>query len=208
MKVPNWVENSGMRDTNYFALDLELNNLNNGKTPKIIQVGVAVGSPTNPDNIKTWSWYVNPQEPISSFITQLTGITDEIVKEQSVSLQQVAEELSSLLKEYNVFCNPVTWGQGDAQELKDEFKQNEINFPFFGRRIIDVKTIYVFLEMVNGRSPSGGLSKSMGRYKLPFVGKSHRADVDALNTLRFYFYLMSRQQVFETTMNKMKSVAY
>ena len=104
--------------------------------------------------------------------------------------------------------NNVSLKASNLQELKNEFRQNEISFPFFGRRIIDVKTIYVFLEMVNGRSPSGGLSKSMGRYKLPFVGKSHRADVDALNTLRFYFYLMSRQQVFETTMNKMKSVAY
>lgn len=197
-----------MRDTNYFALDLELNNKNDGTTPKIIQVGVAVSSPSNPENIKTWSWYLNPQEPITPFITQLTGITDEVVKTQSVSYSTLAEELGSVLKEYNVFCNPITWGQGDAQELKDELKQNGVNFPFFGRRIIDVKTIYVFLEMVNGRSPSGGLSKSMGRYKLPFIGKSHRADVDALNTLRFYFYLMSRQQVLEKAMNEMKSVLY
>lgn len=197
-----------MRDTNYFALDLELNNKNDGTTPKIIQVGVAVGSPFNPEKIKTWSWYLNPQEPITPFITQLTGITDEIVKTQSVSYSTLAEELGSVLKEYNVFCNPITWGQGDSQELKDELNQNGVDFPFFGRRIIDVKTIYVFLEMVNGRSPSGGLSKSMGRYKLPFVGKSHRADVDALNTLRFYFYLMSRQQVLEKAMNEMKSVLY
>lgn len=197
-----------MRDQNYFALDLELNNLNNGETPKIIQVGVAVGSPVNPEEIKTWSWYLNPQEPIAPFITQLTGITDDVVKTQSVTHSVLAEELGNVLREYNVFCNPVTWGQGDAQELKDEFRQNGIKFPFFGRRIIDVKTIYVFLEMVNGRSPSGGLSKSMGRYKLPFKGKSHRADVDALNTLRFYFYLMSRQEVLEKAMNNMKSVLY
>jgi ATP-dependent DNA helicase DinG len=140
-----------MRDTNYFALDLELNNKNDGTTCKIIQVGVAVGSPFNPENIKTWSWYLNPQEPITPFITQLTGITDEVVKTQSVSYSTLAEELGSVLKEYNVFCNPITWGQGDAQELKDELKQNGVKFPFFGRRIIDVKTIYVFLEMVNGK---------------------------------------------------------
>lgn len=202
------LKTNSMRDINYFSLDLELNNKNDGTVPKIIQVGISIGSPINPDNIKSWSWYIDPQEPITPYITELTGITDEIIKDNAVSHQVVAEEIGSILKEYNVFCNPVTWGQGDAQELKDEFKQNGISFPFFGRRIIDVKTIYVFLEMVNGRSPSGGLSKSMGRYKIPFIGKSHRADVDSFNTLRFYFYLMSRQQVLENAMNTLKSVAY
>ena len=197
-----------LRDTKYFSLDLELNNKKDGTIPKIIQVGVAIGSPLRPENIQSYSWFLDPEEPITPFITELTGITDEIIQEKSVSHKVVAQEFGELLKVNNVFPNPITWGQNDDKELKDEFRARNIDFPFFGRRIIDVKTIYVFLEMVNGRSPAGGLSKSMGRYKIPFNGKSHRADVDAVNTLRFYFYLLQRQNVLETCMSTMKNIAY
>lgn len=193
-----------LQETNYFALDLELNNKDDGNVPKIIQVGVAVGS--NLDNIKTYSWYLNPEEPITPFITQLTGITDEIIKTQSVSHNTVAQELGDLIKVNNCFPNPVTWGQGDATELKDEFNQRNIDFPFFGRRIIDVKTFYVFNQIVNGKSPSGGLRKSMISYGLDFIGESHRADVDAMNTLRFFFYFLERQKVFENYKNLMKEM--
>lgn len=183
-----------MRDQNYFALDLELNNKSDGSVPKIIQVGVALGNPARlADGFEVRSWYLNPFEPIHPTIVGLTGITDEIIESNSVTHDVLAAELSSFLIQNNAFVNPVTWGQGDANELKHEFAERSIHFAHFGRRIIDVKTIFVFLEMSAGRSPSSGLSKAMGRYGLSFEGKSHRADVDALNTLKFYFNLMKRQ---------------
>jgi inhibitor of KinA sporulation pathway (predicted exonuclease) len=195
-----------MKDQNYFSLDLELNSKRDGSIPKIIQVGISIGSPVRPNDIQTYSWYLNPEEPITPFITQLTGITDEIIKTQSVSHNTVAQELGDLIKVNNCFPNPVTWGQGDATELKDEFNQRNIDFPFFGRRIIDVKTFYVFNQIVNGKSPSGGLRKSMISYGLDFIGESHRADVDAMNTLRFFFYFLERQKVFENYKNLMKEM--
>lgn len=195
-----------MKDQNYFSLDLELNSKRDGTISRIIQVGISIGSPVRPNDIQTYSWYLNPEEPITPFITQLTGITDEIIKTQSVSHNTVAQELGDLIKVNNCFPNPVTWGQGDATELKDEFNQRNIDFPFFGRRIIDVKTFYVFNQIVNGKSPSGGLRKSMISYGLDFIGESHRADVDAMNTLRFFFYFLERQKVFENYKNLMKEM--
>ena len=195
-----------MRSTNYFALDLELNNKNDGSVPKIIQVGVAIGNPTKPDDIKTFNWYLNPEEPIVPFITKLTGITDEIVQTKSVSRQTLANEFGALIRCYDCFPNPVTWGQGDANELKEEFAQRNIDFPFFGRRIFDIKTIYVFNQMVNGKTPSGGLRKSMNSYGLKFQGTPHNAEYDALNTLRFFFKLLERQKQFEDYKNLMKSI--
>jgi DNA polymerase III epsilon subunit-like protein len=201
-----------IRDVNYFSLDLELNNLNNGTTPKIIQVGIAIASPLRPDDMRTFSWYLDPQEPITPFIQRLTGITDEIIKEKSVSHDVVAKELGELLTVNECFVNPVVWGGGgdgnDASELKDEFRERNIDFPFFGRRVIDVKGIYVFLEQVSGRSPSGGLRKSLSRYGLQFRGTPHNAMDDALNTLRFYFDLIQRQRKLEDTVNLMKSIEY
>lgn len=186
-----------VRDVNYFALDLELNNLNNGQVPKIIQVGVAIGSPLRPDQITAKSWFLNPGEPISPFITKLTGITDEAVQNQSVDHYTLAIELGDFLRMWDVFPNPITWGQGDADELKAEFSERKVNFPFFGRRIFDVKTLYVFQQMVAGKSPSGGLRKSMIAYGLDFHGKPHNAEHDAMNTLRFFFHFLDRQRTFE-----------
>ena len=197
------------RDKNYIALDLELNKDDDTeKTTKIIQVGIAIGSPANPKDIKTWNWYVNPDEKISPYITSLTGINDEMVTMQSTPLSEIAENISSLMKEYDVFMNPIQWGFGDADELVKTFNENGIDFPHFGRRSIDVKTIFVFLEIAAGRSPAGGLSSSMKKYKINFEGKAHRADLDALNTLRFFFHLIARQEKMDSLVRIGREILY
>jgi DNA polymerase III epsilon subunit-like protein len=199
-----------IRPQNYLSIDLELNNKNDGTTPRIIQVGIAWGSPVSPDDIQTFSWYLDPEESITPFITQLTGITDEIIKEKSVDHQIVAQELGNIIAENKCFVNPCVWGGGgegnDATELKDEFRERNIDFPFFGRRVIDVKTLYVFNQMVQGKSPSGGLRKSMISYGLDFDGTPHRADVDAKNTLQFFFYFLEKQRKFEEYKSLMKEM--
>lgn len=195
-----------IRNINYFSLDLELNNLQNGTTPKIIQIGIAISSPLNQSDIKTYSWYLDPEEKISPFIEKLTGIDDKLIKEKSVSHETVAKELGEILTENECFANPIVWGQGDSEELKAEFKERNIDFPFFGRRIFDVKTLYVFQQIVEGKSPSGGLRKSMISYGLDFIGQSHNAEYDALNTLRFFFYFLERQRKFEQFRNDMRTM--
>jgi inhibitor of KinA sporulation pathway (predicted exonuclease) len=195
-----------IRDQNFISIDLELNNKQDGTTPKIIQVGVSIGSPVRPDDIKTFSWYLDPEEEITPFITKLTGIDNQLIKEKAVPHQIVAEELGALININKCFVNPVTWGQGDADELKAEFRERNIHFPFFGRRIFDVKTLYVFNQMVQGKSPSGGLRKSILSYGLTFEGQSHRAEIDALNTLRFFFYFLEKQRKFEEYKELMRTL--
>jgi inhibitor of KinA sporulation pathway (predicted exonuclease) len=195
-----------IRPQNFISIDLELNNKQDGTTPRIIQVGVSIGSPVRPDDIKTFSWYLDPEEEITPFITKLTGIDNQLIKEKAVPHQIVAEELGALININKCFVNPVTWGQGDADELKAEFRERNIHFPFFGRRIFDVKTLYVFNQMVQGKSPSGGLRKSMISYGIDFQGQSHRAEIDALNTLRFFFYFLEKQRKFEEYKELMRTL--
>ena len=195
-----------LKDINYCSLDLELNNKKDGTIPKIIQVGIAIASPLRPGDIKTFSWFLNPHEEITPFITQLTGITNEMMQTQSVTHETLAEELGALLNTHKCFVNPIVWGQGDDVELLQEFKDRNIHFPFFGHRCFDVKTLHTFTQMVNGRSPGGSLAKSMRSYGIQFQGKAHRADVDALNTLRFFFHFLERQRVFEDYMHLMKGM--
>tara|TARA_R110000822_G_scaffold5031_8_gene21833 strand:+ start:5278 stop:5877 length:600 start_codon:yes stop_codon:yes gene_type:complete len=195
--------NNMITNRTFLALDLELNQPSN----KIIQVGVAIGDKNTPfQDYVVRKWYIDPQEPISEFINNLTGITDADIRASACSHEQVARELGELINEHSVFVNPVTWGGGDSGELLEEFRNNNAAFPHFGRRWIDVKTWYTYLRLTRGKAPTGGLSSAMGYFKLPFSGLAHRADVDAANTLALFFKMLDRQASLETTLDMAKAI--
>ena len=195
---------STLKNKNFFSLDLELNNKNDGSIPKIIEIGISVGKPEEPDNIQSFNWYLDPQEPITPFITQLTGISDELIQEKAVSHETVAKEIGEIINSYDCYVNPIVWGQGDAAELKAEFKERSIHFPFFGNRIFDVKTLYVFRQMVKGNSPKIGLGRAMRNSGLQFIGTPHKAICDAENTLRFFFYFINKSRELEETIQRLR----
>lgn len=182
------------KNTPFLALDLELNQPSN----RIIQVGITLGS--RMQSQEEWlvrQWLLDPEEPISEFITGLTGITNEDIATKAVPWEQMAHELGALIAEKQPFVNPVTWGGGDSVELLASLQARSIDFPYFGRRWVDVKTAHTFLALTNGKKPTGGLRATMSHYKLHFIGEQHRADADAFNTLRLFFRLMERQENLE-----------
>jgi inhibitor of KinA sporulation pathway (predicted exonuclease) len=190
---------NNMTNYNFLSLDLEMNQ----PSGKIIEVGVAIGN-TDHEIIMVKNWFVDPQEPIDEYITQLTTIDDDTIRESSVPMEVVAAELSELIRKYECFVNPVQWGGGDSQKLLSEFRIRGIEFPYFGRREIDVKTICVFLAMAAGQKPAGGLKSYLHRHKLQFRGTPHRAAVDAENTLSLWFSLMKRQRSIEVFLSEHK----
>ena len=151
-------------------------------------------------------WYIAPQEPIFPFITELTGITDDDIVRNAVPHEHIAKELSALIKAKDCFVNPITWGGGDSVELKEKFKARDIDFRCFGRRWIDVKTWYTFLRFAKGQPAKAGLKSAMHEFKLKFDGVPHRADDDALNTLRLFFKFLELQTEMNSIINRAKSI--
>lgn len=184
---------------NFLGIDLELNQ----PSGKIIEIGIAIG---NTEGIlQNTHWYVDPGEPIDESIVELTGITDEVIEMDSTPLHVVAEQLTTIFATYEPFPNPVQWGGMDAHLLRKEFLLQGIDFRLFGRREIDVKTLYTYLQIARGRSITGGLKGCMDRYGMKFFGTPHRALDDARNTLEFYFTLLRRQQNMERIFEEIRN---
>ena len=195
-----------MTDTNFLALDLEMNTLEGTHEPgKIIQVGIVIGnlqSYTNKEKFIEKSWYVDPFEPIYPRITELTGITNDNVANESTPLESIQDEIYDLMQQYKCFPNPVVWGGGDANLFKKEAKEKFGYCKLFGHREIDLKTIYSFFQMAKNEKTNSSLKSTLISYKLNFEGTQHRAVHDARNTLSLFFTMILKQKAIYNLINE------
>jgi inhibitor of KinA sporulation pathway (predicted exonuclease) len=187
---------------NYISLDLEMNHDDDGRTREVIQVGYVIGNGDTGEILETRRLYVKNQHtrPLKPFIIELTGITDRDIQEHGVTMREIYGIISEDMRRYEVFMNPITWGGGDSLELREWINQEDPNIipsgPFgyyvFGRRWIDVKTLYVVDRMAHGRKIQGGLKNACRKLGIKFDGPAHDATQDALNTYRVFMYYQER----------------
>lgn len=170
---------------------------------KCIQIGAAVYDASTSACYGTLDLYVNPGEPITDYITNLTGIRDK----DAINAPNILEAwkmLKEFHKKHRCFRNPLVWGSGtrnDSSALYDEYSNAVLNADdhnidkpdsenFMGFRVIDVKTIYQSVMLFRDSQHGGGLEGSMEKLGLKFEGEPHRALTDAMNTFRLWFHLM------------------
>jgi inhibitor of KinA sporulation pathway (predicted exonuclease) len=172
---------------NLLSLDLEMNQ----PSGRIIQIGACVGNIHTGEIVETLSILVDPGEPLSDFIIGLTGITEERLDRDSTSLLEAYQTLQSMHKRHTCFMNPLTWGGGDSYELKKQLiEQDSLQGPWcFGRRWIDVKTLYHTRQLMNGKPVQAGLAKALVKLGLQFKGRKHDALDDAINTFKIFLEL-------------------
>lgn len=168
----------------FTSIDLELNQPSNS----IIEIGAVVGNIDSGEILHKESIYVDPGEFLNPEIIQLTGIKQETVN-AGFSLPNAYSRLCEIHKMYDSFCNPIVWGSGDLDAIKKQMlkhvEEYDLVWPF-GRRVIDVKTLYVSHRIAEGKAPQGGLAKAMTKYGLAFKGRKHCGSDDALNTFVLY----------------------
>lgn len=190
----------------FLSLDLEMNQ----PSGRIIQIGACILDRRTGAIVDQFSQVVNPNETLSPFIIQLTGITQAQVN-AGVPLIEAYEKLNQFWRPNVIpigtpsekFYNAVCWGGDDMRCLADQlFKPHWfisllrtlriVRSPsrwHYGHRIIDVKTLFQSWCIKRDVKPASGLAKSLRKVGLNFEGRKHDALSDSINTARLLHWL-------------------
>ena len=120
---------------------------------------------------------INPEEPIPPFITQLTGVTDDDVKDQPTF-----KEIAPKLAETFTGCDFAGFNSNgyDIPLLAEEFLRAGVDFDFSKCRMIDAMNIFRKMER---RNLASAYKFYCGR-KMEEDFEAHRADQDTEATYR------------------------
>ena len=120
---------------------------------------------------------INPEEPIPPFITQLTGVTDDDVKDQP-TFKEIAPKLAKTF----TGCDFAGFNSNgyDIPLLAEEFLRAGVDFDFSKCRMIDAMNIFRKMER---RNLASAYKFYCGR-KMEDDFEAHRADQDTEATYR------------------------
>jgi len=121
-------------------IDLEATGMNLG-TDRIVEIAVMRILPDNSRMVKRK--LINPEIPIPSVVTDIHGITNEMLKD-APTFKQVANEIKQFLD--NCDLGGYNSNRFDIPLLVEEFLRAGIEFDMKGRRLLDVQKIYHMME--------------------------------------------------------------
>ena len=121
-------------------IDLETTGVNLG-TDRIVEIAIVKILPDKSRSIKRK--LINPGMPIPPEVSEIHGITDEMVKD-APEFSQVAGEIKQMLDG----CDLAGYNSNrfDIPLLVEEFLRVDMEFDFKGRRLLDVQKIFHMME--------------------------------------------------------------
>ncbi len=159
------------------VFDLETTGLDlvNDRIIQISYVKVSPGDKEGEEERK--SIFVNPGKPIPALVQQLTGITDDMVKD-APTFKQVAKQLADSF----TGCDFAGFNSDrfDVPMLAEEFLRAGIDFDFSKCRLIDAQNIFHKREPRN----LAAAYRFYTGHKMEDDFRAHRADQDAEATYR------------------------
>lgn len=159
------------------VFDLEATGLDlvNDRIIQISYVKVSPGDKEGEEERK--SIFVNPGKPIPAFVQQLTGITDDMVKDVP-TFKQLAKQLADSF----IGCDFAGFNSDrfDVPMLAEEFLRAGIDFDFSKCRLIDAQNIFHKREPRN----LAAAYRFYTGHKMEDDFRAHRADQDAEATYR------------------------
>lgn len=186
----------------HIFLDFEMNQIPKTARPEgsvmhseIVEIG-AVKLDEDYQQIDRFTCYVRPERaPICKKCTELTGITDETVK-NAKELKDALEDFTAWIGEGEVRI--YSWSSSDLRQLKTECREKGIypdglERPF--RRWMDFQKIYTRLMGLSRRSKLS-LKNAIGTIEEDFSGNQHSAADDAENSASLLTLVMTQPEKF------------
>ncbi|REK77215.1 ATP-dependent DNA helicase DinG [Paenibacillus paeoniae] len=164
---------------NYAVLDLETTG--HSAEDDILQVGLVIVS-DELDIVKTYSAFVKPRIPIPAFITGLTGITEEMVKD-APELNEVLLELIPLLDDAVLVAHNVGFDAGFLNNALDRCGY----MPFTGRRLDTIELLRIFYPSITTYQ-LGAVAEQFGIDN----HQHHQADSDAMATALIFIEMVNK----------------
>ena len=161
------------------VIDLETTGTNLG-TDRIIEIAIVKLLPDGNQVLKRK--FINPQMPIPKVVTDLHGITDEMVKD-APTFKQVAHELRQVLDG----CDLAGYNSNrfDIPMLVEEFLRAGVDFDMKNRKLVDVQKIFHLMEQRT-------LSAAYKFYCNKIHEDAHSAEGDAIVTLEIFHAQLER----------------
>jgi DNA polymerase III subunit epsilon len=143
---------------------------NNVSIDRIVEIAIIKHLPDGSRTVKRK--LLNPQIPIPAAITEIHGITDEMVKDAPV-FKQAAHDLKQFLDGCDLSCYNAY--RLDIPMLMEEFIRAEVDFEMKGRKVVDVQKIFHQMEQRT-------LAAAYKFYCNKSLEGAHGAEVDASAT--------------------------
>ncbi len=161
---------------------------------RIVEIAVVKHLPDGNRTIKRK--LINPQMPITQQISDIHGITDEMVK-AAPTFKQVAQEIKQFLDGCDLACYNAY--RLDIPLLMEEFIRADVEFEMKSRKLIDVQKIFHQMEQRT-------LSAAYRFYCNKNLEGAHSAEIDALATAEILEAQLQRYPQLGTTVDSVLKV--
>ncbi|HEY0042852.1 MAG TPA: 3'-5' exonuclease [Flavisolibacter sp.] len=160
-------------------LDIEATG-SNVSADRIVEIAIVKYLPDGARTVKRK--LVNPQLPIPPAITDIHGITDEMVQ-NAPTFKQVAHEIKQFLDGCDLACYNAY--RLDIPMLVEEFIRADVDFDVKNRKLVDVQKIFHSMEQRT-------LTAAYKFYCNKALEGAHGAEVDAAATAEILFAQIER----------------
>ena len=160
---------------------------------EMIALGAVLATLDRKGNIKrlkpSLKLYVKAKNKVGAYVTNLTGITDEILKKNGVTFYKAMSTLRDYLGSAFKKCSFVTFGNHDMRILNQSVSYN-LDVPKevvgqFHKNYIDFTTLIgEFVRDENGNPYS--LVNYCKLFNVKEAGDAHQPDIDAINLANLY----------------------
>ena len=169
---------------------------------EMIALGAVLATLDKKGNIKrlkqSLKLYVRPKNKVGAYVTNLTGITDEMLKKHGVSFYKAMSELRNYLGSAFKKCTFMTFGNHDMRILNQSISYNldtpkEIVTQIHKNYADFTVLIGEFIRDDNGNPYS--LVNYCKLFDVKEAGDAHQPDIDAINLAHLYQAFISNNEL-------------